>query len=75
MDLFALRSGGGTGLHQTVYCFEMHVAENRASRSSAELHSTKSSLYLLKYVLETFSFYHECAMLLHRVDWSVIVRV
>ena len=28
----------------------------RASRSSSELHNTKSSLYLLKYALETFTF-------------------
>ena len=35
--------------------FEMPVGENRASRSS-ELHNTKSSLYLSKYVLETFTF-------------------
>ena len=56
MDLFALRSGGRTGLHPTVYSFEMHVSEKIASRSSSELHNTKSPLYLLKYVLETFIF-------------------
>ena len=33
----------------------MHVAENRASRSSAKLLNTKSLLHLLKYVLETLS--------------------
>ena len=55
-DLFALRSGGRMGLHPTVSSSEMQLGENSASRSSEELHNAKSSLYLLKYVLETFTF-------------------
>ena len=56
-DLFALRLIGRTGLHPTVSSFEMHVSEKRASRSSAEFHNTKSLLYYLKYVSETFTFF------------------
>ena len=43
------------------FCFEICQfwdarVRKRASRSSSELHNTKSSLYLLKYVLDTFTF-------------------
>ena len=44
------------GLHPTASSSEMQPEENSVSKSSEELHSTKSSLYLLKYVLETFTF-------------------
>ena len=50
-DLFALRSGGRMGLHSTVSSSEMQPEENKVSKSSDEFQSTKSSLYLLKYVL------------------------
>ena len=53
-DPFALRSGGRMGLHSTASSSEMQPEENIASKSSDELQSTKGSLYLLKYVLETY---------------------
>ena len=55
-DVFALRSGGRIGLHPTASSSEMQPEENWVSKSSDELQSMKSSLYLLKYVLETFTF-------------------
>ena len=55
-DLFALRSEGRMGLHPAASSSEMKPEENRVSKSSNELQSTKSSIYLLKYILETFTF-------------------
>ena len=45
------------GLHPTASSSEMQPEENRASRSSDELQSTKSSLYLLKYVFRNIHFF------------------
>ena len=44
------------GLHPTACSSEMKREEKRVSKSSDELQSTKSSLYLLIYVLGTFPF-------------------
>ena len=44
------------GLHPAASNSEMQPEENRVYKSSDELQSTKSSLYLLRYVLETFTF-------------------
>ena len=55
-DLFTGRSGGRMGLHPTASSSEKDLGENSVSISSEELHNTKSSLYFLEYVLETFTF-------------------
>ena len=44
------------GLHPTASSSKMQPEENNVSKSSDELQSTKSTLYLLKYVLEMFNF-------------------
>ena len=56
-DLFALRSGGRTGLHPTVYSFEMHVAEKIASRSSAELHKHKKFIVFIEECFRNIHFF------------------
>ena len=56
-DLFALRSGGRMDRQPTASGSEMQQEENSVSRSSEELHSTKSSLDLLKYVLDNIHFF------------------
>ena len=44
-------------LHPTASSSEMQPEENRVSKSSDELQSTKSLLYLLKYVFRNIHFF------------------